>query len=137
VCWPKGHLDLQDLLATLAALHPTPATSGAPREAALPHLHTLEAHSRRFYGGYVGRIAACPAPGSAHLDVILRSIQYGPQGFHVMAGCGIVEGSQPQAEYLEAQAKLQAILSPLTRALPPSSLAQLPKDPAVSAPCPS
>lgn len=99
-----GALDL------VAALHPTPAVGGTPREAAVARIPTLEGFSRGLYAGALGWLNA---RGGAEFFVGLRSaLVEGPRA-RVYAGAGIVAGSTPDQEWAETELKLQALLAAL------------------------
>jgi menaquinone-specific isochorismate synthase len=98
-------------LDLVALLHPTPAVAGTPREAALDMLAALEPASRGQYGGPVGWMDAA---GDGEWAVALRCATLtGPQA-RLLAGAGIVTGSDPDAEWDETASKLQAMLEVLT-----------------------
>lgn len=91
----------------LAALHPTPALGGAPREAALDWLRGREGFDRGLYGGVVGRVSA----GATELRVAIRGLRLRGRRVRVYAGAGLVRGSDPAAEARETRLKLAAIAS--------------------------
>ena len=95
--------DGSDVLDLLAALHPTAAVGGTPTRAALDLLATLEPMSRGRYSGPVGWV---DARGDGEWGIALRCAQLDGPTARLFAGCGIVAGSDPDAEVLEAQAKL-------------------------------
>lgn len=98
------------LLAVAAALHPTPAVAGAPREAAERWLEAREGLARGWYGGGVG---ALDADGGGELHVALRCALLRERRARLFAGAGIVEGSRPEAELRETRLKLRTLLDPL------------------------
>jgi isochorismate synthase len=98
------------LLDLAAALHPTSAVAGAPRQAALAWLEHNESLERGWYGGAVGFVEPS---GGGELSVALRSALLRGAAAHLFAGAGIVAGSRPQAELRETQLKLRALLTPL------------------------
>ncbi len=96
-----GSLDL------VAALHPTAAVAGAPREAALRLIAALEPFDRRRYAGPVGWIDAA---GDGQWAIGLRSAEVEADGrVRAYAGAGIVADSDPQQELLETEWKLSPI----------------------------
>jgi isochorismate synthase EntC len=101
---PRGLADL------LAALHPTPAVGGTPKRRALEILRTVEAGTRGWYAGPVGWIE----PAAAEFFVGIRSALMEGSCAEAFAGSGIVEGSEPETEWLETEAKLQPMLEALT-----------------------
>ena len=93
-------------LSLAAALHPTPAVAGAPREPALEWLRQREPLGRGWFAGPVGWI---DARGGGTLAVALRcALLRGPRAWS-FAGAGIVPGSDPAAEWLETEGKLATI----------------------------
>jgi isochorismate synthase len=87
--------------ALVAALHPTPAVGGTPRERALRFLGEHEALDRGWYAGPVGWVG----PGRAHLVVALRSALVSGTRARLFVGAGIVRGSDPAAEWRETEIK--------------------------------
>jgi len=95
--------DGSDVLDLVAALHPTAAVGGTPTGVALEVLGELEAMDRGRYAGPVGWV---DARGDGEWGIALRCAQLTGRTARLFAGCGIVAGSDPDAEVLEAQAKL-------------------------------
>ncbi len=93
-------------------LHPTPAVGGSPRAAALATIARLETFDRGNYGGPVGWL---DANGDGEFAVALRCAQISGGRARLLAGAGIVEGSDPDAEWTETQAKLEPMLRALVR----------------------
>lgn len=91
----------------VAALHPTPAVGGLPAEAALAHIAAHERHARGWYTGPVGWI---DADGDAEIVVALRCGLVRGASAWLYAGGGIVEGSEPSAEWDESELKLRPVL---------------------------
>ncbi len=94
-------LDLARLLS------PTPAIAGAPRDAALEFLAKLEPFDRGCYGGPVGWV---DARGDGQWAVALRGAELDRRRARLLAGAGIVAGSDPDAEWAETEVKLAAML---------------------------
>jgi menaquinone-specific isochorismate synthase len=99
-------LDLVD------GLQPTPALGGFPRDEALAVIARLEPFARGRYGGPVGWV---DADGDGEWAVGIRSADIDGERARLMAGVGVVAGSDPDAELAETQAKLQAMLSAIVR----------------------
>ncbi len=99
-------------LDLVAALHPTPAVGGWPRDAALALQAELEGVDRDRYAGPVGWVDAA---GNGVFGVGIRGAQLDGTVARVFAGVGVVAGSDPVAELEETKAKAQAVLSALTR----------------------
>jgi len=126
---PASVLDL------VAAVHPTPALGGDPRDDALGLIKELEGFDRGRYGGPVGWV---DAEGNGEFAVGIRSAQLDRTTARVVAGVGVVADSDPQAELEETQAKFRAMLGVLL-GRNPSSVAIGPKcaRPRTGAPTPS
>jgi salicylate biosynthesis isochorismate synthase/menaquinone-specific isochorismate synthase len=93
----------------VAALHPTPAVGGVPREHSLGFLQEHEALDRGWYAGPVGWIG----PEGAHMAVALRSALVRGARARLFVGAGIVQGSNPAAEWRETEMKSLAMLRAL------------------------
>lgn len=94
----------------LQALHPTPALGGYPRQAALSKIKEAEIHERGWYAAPVGWL---DDSGNGEFVAAIRSaLLHGPEAI-LFAGCGIVKGSDPQAEYEETSLKFRPMLSAL------------------------
>ncbi|WP_137154170.1 isochorismate synthase [Rhizobium sp. FKL33] len=93
-----------------AALHPTPAVCGVPRERAAGIITELEPHDRDFYAGAVGW---CDGRGDGAWYVTIRCAELSGDEARLYAGAGIVPGSDPQAEAEETGAKFGAMLAAL------------------------
>jgi isochorismate synthase len=98
------------VLDVVAALHPTPAVGGAPREAALAWLARNERHDRGWYTGAVGWLDAA---GDGAFSVGIRAAVCGAGHADLYAGAGIVEGSVPAQELAEVRLKLRPMLAAL------------------------
>jgi menaquinone-specific isochorismate synthase len=93
-------------LALAAALHPTAAVCGTPAAEAAQLIGELEQMDRGRYAGPVGWL---DARGDGEWGIALRCAQQDsadPSRLRLFAGCGIVAGSEPDAEVAEARAKL-------------------------------
>jgi len=100
------------VLELVAALHPTPAVNGRPREAATAWIETHEGFDRGRYAGTVGWVDAA---GNGQWAVSVRCAEVDGNRARVFAGNGIVAGSDPDTELAETQAKLAAVLGALVR----------------------
>jgi menaquinone-specific isochorismate synthase len=98
-------------LAVAARLHPTPAVAGVPRAAALAAIAELEPFDRGIYAGPVGWV---DARGDGDWAVALRGATLDGRRGRLVAGAGIVAGSDPEAEWNETEAKLGAMRAALT-----------------------
>jgi len=110
----SGHVEhaTPSALELALALHPTPAVGGAPREAALSMLRTIETFERGRYAGPVGWV---DSSGDGAWGVALRCADLDRSRARLVAGAGIVAGSEPDAEWAETQAKLEPMLQVLVR----------------------
>lgn len=95
------------VLPLLAALHPTPAVCGYPRDEALRLLREEEPFERGWYSGPVGWF---DGGGDGTFAPGLRSAVVRGRTWRLYAGAGIVEGSEPEAEWEETRMKLQPML---------------------------
>lgn len=96
-----------DVLRVAGVLHPTPATGGAPLNAALAFIEAHEAFDRGWYAAPVGW---CDLDGNGELRVALRSMLATADGLRLFAGAGVVAGSTPAGELAETSVKLRALL---------------------------
>jgi isochorismate synthase len=99
-----------DVLELAAALHPTPAVGGHPRDPALALIDELEGLERGWYAGAVGWI---DSRGDGELAVALRCGLLWEDGARLYAGVGVMPDSDPDAELAETELKLQALTGAL------------------------
>lgn len=102
-------------LELAASLHPTAAVCGTPTEQARALIRELEGMSRGRYAGPVGWI---DADGDGEWGIALRTAAVDaddPSRLRLFAGCGIVAGSDPEAELAETVAKLVPMRDALSR----------------------
>jgi isochorismate synthase len=100
-----------DALELAAALHPTPAVGGWPREAADSLIDELEGLERGWYAGAVGWI---DARGDGEFAVALRCGLLWEDGARLYAGVGVMPDSDPARELEETELKFKALLMALT-----------------------
>lgn len=98
------------VLELVAALHPTPAVCGVPREAAARFIAEREPSPRGLYAAPIGW---WDREGEGRFCVALRCALLTPQAAWLYAGAGIVAGSDPEREYRETTAKLRPMLDAL------------------------
>jgi menaquinone-specific isochorismate synthase len=101
-------------LSLAAALHPSAAVCGTPTDDARSLIAELEHLDRERYAGPVGWT---DATGAGEWGIALRCgilDETDPGRIRLFAGCGIVAGSDPDAEWVEAQAKLAPMIGALT-----------------------
>jgi menaquinone-specific isochorismate synthase len=111
-----GKLDRDDppsLLRLAAAVHPTAAVGGTPRDAAVALIAELEGMDR---GRYAGPVGWMDADGNGELGIALRCAQLDGPVARLFAGCGVVADSDPDVEVREAAAKLRPIREALAGA---------------------
>jgi menaquinone-specific isochorismate synthase len=99
------------VLDLAAAIHPTAAVAGTPREKALSAIRELEPGDRGRYAGPVGWIGA---DGDGEWAIALRGAQIEDGRLRAFAGCGIVAESEPDAEAAETDLKFQPIIEALS-----------------------
>ncbi len=104
-----------DLLAVAAALHPTSAVGGTPRERAVADIVDLEPFPRGLYAGLVGWFNHRRA---GEWVVAIRSALVESAGARLFAGAGIVRGSDPDREFTETEVKMRALLDAITEENP-------------------
>ncbi|TME10891.1 MAG: isochorismate synthase [Chloroflexi bacterium] len=100
-----------EVLELAAALHPTPAVGGWPREAADRIIDDLEAMERGWYAGAVGWT---DSRGDGEFAVALRCGLLWGDGARLYAGVGVMPDSDPARELEETDLKFKALLSALT-----------------------
>jgi menaquinone-specific isochorismate synthase len=106
------HAPVPGALELARLLHPTPAVGGTPRPAALAAIRALEGFDRGRYAGPVGWV---DARGDGEWAIALRGAELDGARARLVAGAGIVAGSEPDAEWAETQAKLEPMLRALVR----------------------
>jgi salicylate biosynthesis isochorismate synthase/menaquinone-specific isochorismate synthase len=99
-----------DVLELAAALHPTPAVGGWPREAADALIDELEGMERGWYAGAVGWI---DSQGDGEFAVALRCGLLWEDGARLYAGVGVMPDSDPARELEETELKFKALLTAL------------------------
>jgi menaquinone-specific isochorismate synthase len=95
------------VLDLVAALHPTPAVSGWPRDLATQWIAAHEGFDRGRYAGTVGWVDGA---GNGDWAVSIRCAEVQGQRARLFAGNGIVADSDPATELAETEAKLAAVL---------------------------
>jgi isochorismate synthase len=104
---------LPTALELAGLLQPTPAVAGTPRDAALAAIAALEPFDRGRYAGPVGWVDAA---GDGEWAVALRCAELHGRRARLLAGAGIVPGSDPDAEWAETEHKLRTLLEVLLAA---------------------
>jgi len=98
------------VLDVVEALHPTPAVGGLPPDRALETIRETEPFDRGWYAAPVGWIDAA---GNGTFAVGLRSAVATRRRATLFAGVGIVDDSDPDAEWDEVELKFRPILDEL------------------------
>lgn len=105
----EGHVPT--CLALINALHPTAAVCGTPTLVAGALIRKLEHLDR---GPYAGPVGWLDAAGNGEWGIALRgAVIESPDTVRLYAGCGIVDGSHPEAELAETWAKFRPMLESL------------------------
>lgn len=107
-----GHLDdpTTSVLDVVAALHPTAAVGGTPRDVALQMIAELEGMSR---GRYAAPVGWMDAAGDGEWGIALRCAELQGARARLFAGVGVVAASLPEAELEETRLKLRAMQAAL------------------------
>jgi menaquinone-specific isochorismate synthase len=100
-------------LGLAAAVHPTAAVGGTPTDAAVELIRELESMDRERYAGPVGWV---DADGNGEWGIALRCAQLDGNRARLVAGCGIVAGSDPAAELAETITKFRPMRTALEQA---------------------
>lgn len=95
------------VLDVAAALHPTPALGGWPKEAAQAYLAEAEPFNRGWYAAPLGWFDPW---GNGLFAVAIRSGLLQGNQATLFAGAGIVEGSDPLKEWQETRLKFRPML---------------------------
>ncbi|AUZ87894.1 isochorismate synthase [Arthrobacter sp. TmT3-37] len=108
---PDAAGEIPTSLALVQALHPTAAVCGTPTTVAGALIRELE-HLQR--GPYAGPVGWIDAGGNGEWGIALRgAVVETPTRVRLYAGCGIVEGSQPEAELAETWSKFRPMIQAL------------------------
>lgn len=92
----------------IGKIHPTPAVCGSPSDTALNLIKKTENHQRGLYAGLIGWLNF---QNEGEIVLAIRSALAVGNKLIVFAGCGIVNGSNPDDEYSETELKLKPFLS--------------------------
>ena len=87
----------------IAALHPSPATGGEPKEAALKWISEIESFQRGLYAAPIGWMDA----DGTEFAVGIRSALIVENKLHLFTGAGIVKDSDPTQEWEEIETKMR------------------------------
>lgn len=94
-------------LQIASLLHPTPAICGSPTAQARMLIERLEPFDRGFFAGVVGW---CDENGDGEWAIAIRCGTVNEMVVRLFAGAGVVEASDPRAEWVETEAKLATML---------------------------
>jgi anthranilate synthase component 1 len=109
-----GELDVgRDALDVLRATFPAGTLSGAPKVRAMQIIEALEPVRRGVYGGAIGYVSF---DGNLDVAIAIRTVVEQDGELRVQAGAGIVEASDPEAEYDETVNKARAALAAIEAA---------------------
>ncbi len=103
---------LPTALDLVGAIHPSPAVAGTPTAAALRYIADVEGLDRGRYAGPVGWV---DAEGDGCFALGIRSAHIDGRRARLMAGVGIVAGSDPETELAETDLKFQPMLAAIIR----------------------
>ncbi|MHC0038963.1 isochorismate synthase [Pseudoneobacillus sp. C159] len=95
------------LLQLVNDLHPTPALGGMPKELAVEKIRQVEELDRGFYAAPIGWL---DANGDGEFAVAIRSGLIQGKEASLFAGCGIVENSDAESEFIETRIKFRPML---------------------------
>jgi anthranilate synthase component 1 len=103
-----------DALDVFKACFPAGTVTGAPKVRAMEIIDELEPERRGPYAGAVGYVSW----GAVNMDtaIAIRAGAVLPDRVAVQAGAGIVADSDPAREFVETEAKAQAVLKALALA---------------------
>lgn len=99
-----------NLFDVLYQMHPTPAVGGLPKNLAQEYIKEHEFYTRGLYAAPLGFISE---NNDAEFVVALRSMLIKGSSATLFAGAGIVEGSDPELEYVETTTKFRPMLNVL------------------------
>ena len=105
-----ARLGAAHLLDLVAALHPTAAVCGTPRDAAMHLIEELEDTERGRYSGPVGWVDTA---GDGEFAIALRCGLASGTRLRLFAGAGIMPDSDPDLELTETEAKMRPLLDAL------------------------
>ena len=106
----RARLGSAHLLDLVAALHPTAAVCGTPRDAAMHLIEELEDTERGRYSGPVGWVDTA---GNGEFAIALRCGLASGTRLRLFAGAGIMPDSDPDLELTETEAKMRPLLDAL------------------------
>lgn len=96
------------LLQVVDSLHPTPALGGLPQREAVEKIREIEDLDRGFYAAPLGWL---DYQGNGEFAVAIRCALIQGNEASLFAGCGIVQDSDANSEYVETNIKFRPMLS--------------------------
>jgi anthranilate synthase component 1 len=93
--------------AAIRAVFPGGTITGCPKVRCMEIIQELEAGPRGAYTGSMGWLAP---DGSMDLNILIRTMELGPDELRFRAGAGIVYDSTPEQELAETRAKAKGLL---------------------------
>jgi len=93
--------------AAIRAVFPGGTITGCPKVRCMEIIQELERGPR---GAYTGSLGWLGADGAMDLNILIRTIEMGPDELRFRAGAGIVYDSVPEAELAETRAKAKGLL---------------------------
>jgi menaquinone-specific isochorismate synthase len=93
-------VDFRDILN---AINPTPAVCGIPQDKAFDLIEELEQFDRGYYAGAIGHVKGL----DSEFAVGIRSALYNSGKLYIYSGAGIVQGSNPDLEWVEIENKMK------------------------------
>lgn len=100
--------DNNSIINLIGKIHPSPAVCGIPSDAALNVIKKTETHQRGLYAGLIGWFNL---QDEGEMVLAIRSALAVGNKLIAYAGCGLVKGSNPDAEFKETELKLKPFLS--------------------------
>ncbi len=97
-----------NLLSILYDIHPTPAVCGSPQKTAYEQIPLIEKFERGLFTGVIGWLNFSDV---GDFSVAIRSGLIKGNELNAYAGCGIVNGSDSDEEFIETKLKLNPVLS--------------------------
>ncbi len=99
------NVQYSNLRKIIKDLHPTPATCGLPKNAALKEILEFEQHKRKYYTGFLGLVDS----NELDLFVNLRCMEIDEHYAYLYLGGGITKDSEPISEWNETLHKAKTL----------------------------
>jgi anthranilate synthase component 1 len=110
-----------DLADAIAAVFPGGTITGAPKPRTMALIDEVEATRR---GPYTGSMAAVGFDGDATLNIVIRTLVRHAEEYHLRVGAGVVDDSDPGAEFEETLDKARALVDAIDAAFVDESAAE-------------